>query len=286
MDLPPSLAAARRHPAVAAAVLAVAGVQAWAGIRDGKPGKAAAYLGTMLLAVLLADLLARGGARPEPAPVRRPGRETAVALAAVLAGLLFLVLNFRSRIPGGETAGLVRLATVVGVLAFSFPTALAAWLLWIGYRPRTLGFRVRGLAGGALALVLTASAALVADPDRVTLWRALDEMGGWTALASAGAGAALSEEFLRFVLQTRIGARFGNPAAGWLAASLLWAALHVPVFAFQAGGRESFDVAAGALGAVRIVPLGLLWGYLTHRTGSAWPAMLAHGLNFWGLQNP
>ena len=39
------------------------------------------------------------------------------------------------------------------------------------------------------------------------------------------------------------------------------------------------------MGAVRIVPLGLMWGYITYRTKSLLPATLVHGLNVWGLQN-
>jgi membrane protease YdiL (CAAX protease family) len=34
-----------------------------------------------------------------------------------------------------------------------------------------------------------------------------------------------------------------------------------------------------------MMPIGFLWGYLTHRTKSLLPAVLVHGLNFWGLQN-
>ena len=34
-----------------------------------------------------------------------------------------------------------------------------------------------------------------------------------------------------------------------------------------------------------IVPLGLLWGYLTHRTGSFLPSVVLHATNIWGLQN-
>jgi Type II CAAX prenyl endopeptidase Rce1-like len=48
---------------------------------------------------------------------------------------------------------------------------------------------------------------------------------------------------------------------------------------------QSHSTVEAMLGVINIVPLGLLWGYLTHRTGSFLPSMLLHGLNFWGLQN-
>jgi membrane protease YdiL (CAAX protease family) len=36
---------------------------------------------------------------------------------------------------------------------------------------------------------------------------------------------------------------------------------------------------------IQIIPLGVIWGYLTQRTKSIVPATLAHGINLWGLQN-
>ena len=37
--------------------------------------------------------------------------------------------------------------------------------------------------------------------------------------------------------------------------------------------------------AIRIIPIGLLWGFLSWRTRSWLPALVAHGFNLWGLQN-
>jgi membrane protease YdiL (CAAX protease family) len=33
------------------------------------------------------------------------------------------------------------------------------------------------------------------------------------------------------------------------------------------------------------MPLGFLWGYITHRTKSLFPSIVIHALNLWGLQN-
>jgi len=60
----------------------------------------------------------------------------------------------------------------------------------------------------------------------------------------------------------------------------MWAALHLP---HEFGASHSL---AGSLTyAISIVPLGLLWGYLTMRTQSILPSILLHGTNLWGLQN-
>lgn len=281
MRAPACVAAARRRPAAAGAVLLLCAGAAAVDAHHGKPGKGAAYLAAMLLAVLAADLLAARSPPPEPFPIRRPGREGILAALFTVLGMAALGFRYSGEVPWEERARLHRLLAGLAMVAFTFPTALALYLLADGYRPRALGFRLRGLAAGAAALLLAAGTASLVDPGQVTLWRALEGAGGWGGLLLLGASAAIPEEFLRFVLQTRWGASLRSPAAGWILATLVWAALHVPNFAAQAGG----DAAAGALGALRIVPVGLLWGYLTRRTGSLLPAVLAHGLNFWGLQN-
>ncbi len=271
-----------RHPRVGAALLCVAVAVLAGGVLSGRPGKAVAYLATMLLGALAVDLLAGGAEPPPPIPVRRPRREAALCLLTALLGFGFLSLRFLLPVPWEARPGLQRLAIGVGSLLFAMPTALAACLLLLGYRPRALGLAWRGVLVAPALLALTAGGALLVDPEGVTLWRALEETGGWPGLLVMGlVGAALPEEFLRFALQTRLGALPGGRASGWLLASLAWGLLHVPVFGKWPDGAWG----PALFGAVRIVPVGLLWGYATHRTGSLWPALLAHGFNLWGLQN-
>jgi membrane protease YdiL (CAAX protease family) len=92
--------------------------------------------------------------------------------------------------------------------------------------------------------------------------------------------AALPEEFFRMIWQTRLGTLLKNLATGWLIASVVWSFLHVPNFSADAPNilqplRSAFDM----------VPLGLFWGYATHRSQSILPSICFHGTNFWGLQN-
>lgn len=86
----------------------------------------------------------------------------------------------------------------------------------------------------------------------------------------------IAEEFLPMTTQTRIAALTKNAALGWLLASLPWAVLHVPAWI---GSGDSLR------GALRIVPIGLVWRFLTWRTGRLVPALIAHELNIFGLQN-
>ena len=48
---------------------------------------------------------------------------------------------------------------------------------------------------------------------------------------------------------------------------------------------EGHDLAEAVLVSIRIIPIGLMWGYLTYRTKSLLPATIVHGANFWSLQN-
>ena len=94
-------------------------------------------------------------------------------------------------------------------------------------------------------------------------------------------GAALAEEFSRMQAQTRFSAALGNNGLGFFFATLIWALMHVPVFS----GGEVGNILPAMQGACNILPIGLLWGYITWRTKSLFPALLIHGLNLWGLQN-
>ena len=255
--------AIRRHPWVSGALIAIA-IAVLACERS--PAKALVYLATMLLCALAVD---RVSPPPLAIVVRRPRYEAIVAIGFVTLGIAAVAL--RDALP--------RPWIGIAILLLTFPIALVLVLLAWRYSPRELGMRARGLLAAPIAIALTAAAAFAVDPDGVTLSRALEESGGWLQLLfTALVAAALSEEVTRFVLQTRVAAALRNPAAGWLIASAIWALAHVPSFA-------DGDLVDGAIGAVRILPIGLLWGYLTLRTGSIVPAVLAHAANLWGLQN-
>ena len=91
-------------------------------------------------------------------------------------------------------------------------------------------------------------------------------------------GAGFPEEFMRLLAQSRIGAAARNPAAGWIASTTLWAALHIPAAIRDGAAHPWVD-------PVRMIPLGLLYGYLSHRARGFVPAAVIHCMNVWGLQN-
>ena len=275
-----SIAAARRHPVVAGviaglivAILVTAYVH-----RD--VGRAVLYLIVLAVSVGLVDVvLARWPVRERPIAVRGPGLELVVLAVCFVLGLLWLcsrfVFGYR---PGPGPLRLLWLAVLVGCAFNALP---AIFLLVRRYRPWDLGFRFTGLHAAPIIVAAFALSATLLSPTTTT-WKAiLDESGGSTwAVVETALLAAVPEEFFRFVWQTRVGAWLQRPATGWLVASVAWSALHGPK-----DWDETHSFAATVTGMINIIPLGLLWGYLTHRTRSLLPSVVLHATNVWGLQN-
>jgi hypothetical protein len=273
--------AARRHPVVTTIIGAVVAAVLCGAVFQADLGRAVVYLVVLALSVLLIDLvLDRHGARPAPAlRIRGLTVELAVLALSFLGGLAWLTARFVTTYR--PAPGLVRLAWLGLLIAGVFNALPALVLLLRRYRLTDLGLRPTGLVATPLVLVLFASAATVLYPGSTT-WKGLvAESGGstWAVLETALL-AAVPEEFFRFAWQTRVGRSLRQPATGWLVASFLWAMLHGPK-----DWDETHSVTQTLTGMADIVPLGLLWGYLTYRTGSFLPAVVLHATNIWGLQN-
>lgn len=276
-----ALGAAVRHPVVTAAVAAIVVVIVWTAELESNVGRAVAYLAVIALSVGAIDLvLDRSGGRPVPSiRVRGLGLETTVLAVSFLGGLVWLtsrfVWNYRPESAIGRLLWLAMLAATV------FNALPAVLLLARRYGLGDLGLKPRGLEATPVVMILFAGTATLLFPGATT-WRAIvQESGGsvWAVIETALL-AAVPEEFFRFAWQTRAGQGLKQPATGWLLASLLWATLHGPK-----DWDETHSVVQTLTGIANIVPLGLLWGYLTHRTGSFLPSVVLHATNVWGLQN-
>jgi membrane protease YdiL (CAAX protease family) len=307
----PSLSSFRRHPVVAAMTATLAfGVLA-IGWEVHHVSKAVVYLAAMLAGVLTTDLVAdlverRGPSVPrtpaETFPVRRPREETLVILVCALLGLTTFMLVKLLPDPAHITPrrlALPDLALRLIAMAFLFPVVPAIFLLWRRYRPTQLGFSLpRPMAMLLVAVPVQAiviGAAYAISPGEVTWPEILREASANSAgpagiafnVATVALLAAIPEEFFRLIVQTRVGTLFRNQAAAWLGASVLWALMHVPTgYANQPPEVAGFTRwLHPLLGAITIVPIGLLWSYVTWRTRSLYPALLLHATNVWGLQN-
>ena len=159
----------------------------------------------------------------------------------------------------------------------SIPLALFE-LFVMKYKWTELGVRLRGFAPALTIVICFVLLAVLSRTIGIAFHGEMMRAHGSVVIPLvAGFESALSEEFFRFIWQTRLGALLDNSACGWLIASLLWACLHTPQLHGHGGWLSAFDF------ALNIAPTGLLWGYATHRTRSILPSVVLHGLNYWGL---
>ena len=278
-----SIAAARRHPVVTGAIAAILASILVNAVVMHDAGRAVLYVVVLGLSIVLVDIvLARWPARngnDGRIAVRSAALETGMLAAAFLVGFGWLYARFvRNDRPAPGPMRLVWLALLIGCVFQALPAMV---LLLRRYRLSDLGLRISGLQGLPLIIALFATAGLALSPSTTTWKGIVEESGGSTlTVIETALLAAVPEEFLRFAWQTRLGAWLKQPALGWLVASMLWALLHAPK-----DWDESHSLPSTIMGVVDIVPLGLLWGYLTHRTRSMLPAILLHATNIWGLQN-
>jgi membrane protease YdiL (CAAX protease family) len=88
---------------------------------------------------------------------------------------------------------------------------------------------------------------------------------------------AVLEEVLRAVFQAQLERPLGGVGA-WLAATFLWAAIHLPRFL----GREAVSPPTALYECAIRVPSGLFYGLLFVRSRSVLPPALAHLMcNYW-----
>lgn len=221
----------------------------------------------------------RRACSPAPVPVRNAGMELFVLVGSFAAGLWWLSERFiRQYQPPRGFGRLIWLTILIGCVFNALPAVV---LLSRGYGLKELGVRRTGIAAVPLVLVIFAAAAGLSPVPVVTLRQLLQETGGSiVGLIGVALAAAVPEEFFRFTWQTRAGAFLHNRAAGWFVASVAWAVLHAPK-----DWDQTHSTVATAMSVINIIPLGLLWGYLIHRTRSMMPSILLHATNIWGLQN-
>ena len=248
--------------------------------KQGSLKQSVAYLFVMWLCSFFIDFYALRRPAKNDFTVRNPKRETIYFLVCFIGGLLFLFFRFSGILDWEHTNPLLRLS-IASLIIFAFPIALTVIMLLLKYKPTHLGLRLQGL------IIVIPIIAISAITNRIVLPQSLT----WNAVISEGGGimgalftgfilSGLSEEFFRTIGQTRLAAFIGNKGLGWFITTLIWSLFHAPKWY-----GESHDIIEALLSSIRIIPIGLMWGYITHRTKSFLPAVIVHGTNFWGLQN-
>jgi len=249
-------------------------------IRTRQRAHALAYLSAMLLCAIIVDMIA--ATRPRAAwVVNDKAHETraivfSLAMTVALSTLRFVVIaDMRHLNP------FMRVALFVLVLLFVYPLFLLAYFIWRQrYSPRQLGLRVSAAWVALPVIAIIGVTTCLVAPQKLQFREVYEQSGVLSMLFLGFVTAALPEEFVRVLAQSRFSAVFANKGLGWLAASVLWAVIHIPNFYSRSG-----SLFAATMSTIGIVPIGLLWGYMSERLKSIAPSVLTHGTNLWGLQN-
>ena len=272
----------KQHPIVSAILALLAAALLSFAFSEGKTIKMAAYLGAILLAALVTDFLATkfktDGAH---FLVKLPAKELKLILATQAVVIIVSIIRFQIFTDWQNTGIIFKLPILVLILLFVFPVVLfAAFLKW-KYSLEDLGFRLRGFRIGLPVILIIGATAYFFAPEKIQFAVNYREMGLPQMILIGFLVAAAPEEFVRFLMQTRIGKVLENYAVGWLVASIIWAFMHLPNF--YSYNTQGF--ASAVWGVLAILPIGLLWGFMTHRTRSILPAVTVHGTNFWALHD-
>jgi membrane protease YdiL (CAAX protease family) len=216
----------------------------------------------------------------EKPPIRKPKTELGLILLCIFIQVIILALRFVVFSDWGKVNPLIRISFIPFVLLFIYPLALAIIFWILGYRPHSLGFRWQGILGGIIGITFLGIASAIFAPQKMQFWAMYQEVGILGMLFLGFITAALSEEFVRYLMQSRMEEVWGNFAWSWLITGTLWALLHFPNFY-----NQNPDINTTMTSILGIYPIGLLWGYISYRTGSILPSILIHGTNLWGLHN-
>jgi membrane protease YdiL (CAAX protease family) len=212
--------------------------------------------------------------------IKNPTKETFYFVLCFVLGTIFLIVRFTGIVDWQNLKPLLKLI-FVPLIIFTFPIALAIIMLLLKYKPKDLGLRPKGLFVIIPIVLISATINRFILPNNLSWNSLMTEFGGVLNMLFLGfIVAALSEEFFRVIGQTRMGAMFKNNGMGWFITTVIWALMHAPKWY-----GEDKDITEAILSSIRIIPIGLMWGYVTHRTKSILPSVFIHGLNVWGLQN-
>lgn len=216
--------------------------------------------------------------------IKEPKKELTIAIIFAVLGMLFLALNYLLRSNIISDKMFLKIPIGIGNLLFATPIGILIYLLYKRYKPNKLGITTQPIVSILLGLIIWGLTGLFAYffyPEGMRWSKAYQELGGIIGIILQGViGAALFEEFSRFVIQSRFEKVFKTNGINILFATTIWAFMHFPVTFFKGA-----DLTGTLVYCIQIIPLGVIWGYLTQRTKSIVPATLAHGINLWGIQN-
>ncbi|MCI1267835.1 MAG: CPBP family intramembrane metalloprotease [Saprospiraceae bacterium] len=256
----------------------------WNFISSGKTKHGIGYFVFFYIAIFIIHYFTKKLAPKIEIEVKEPKKELSIATLFSILGLVFLALNFLQKSDIIQNIAVLKIPILLGMFLFSFPLGVFIYLLFRKYKILQLGLKLKPVTYLFLGVIiwgLTGIFAYLFNKSGIIWKEGLEELGGISGIIIKGIiGAALVEEFSRFVIQSRFEKLFKTSGINILFATTIWAFMHFPVTYFK--GVDSLNT---TIYCIQIIPIGFIWGYLTHRTKSILPATLVHGLNLWGFQN-
>jgi membrane protease YdiL (CAAX protease family) len=256
----------------------------WNYISNGKTLHGIGYFIFFYVSILAIHFFTKRMPPKKEIEVKQPKNELLLILLFSLLGVIFITINFYLKSSGNQIGFLVRLPVLLGIFFFTFPLGIAIYLLIKKYKITQMGLSFKPLSYLLLGLFIWGITGLFAFTFNKSgiIWVAgYKELGGVSGIILQGIiGAGLVEEFSRFIMQSRFYRVFKLNGFNILFATTIWSFMHLPKNYFE--GEQATD---SVIYCVQIIPIGFIWGYLTHKTKSIVPATLAHGLNLWGFQN-
>lgn len=216
--------------------------------------------------------------------VKNPKKEFLTIFIFTLLGILFISINFYLKSSQPNLGFLIKLPVIIGMFLFTIPIGILIYLLKKKYKIMELGLKTKPISFLFLGIFISGLTGLFSfafNKNGIMISEAYKEFGGILGMILEGLiGAALVEEFMRFAIQSRFEKLFKLNGFNILFATIIWAFMHFPVNHFKGDELKN-----NVIYCIQIIPIGFVWGYLTHRTKSILPSVLVHGTNFWGLQN-
>lgn len=259
----------------------------WNYITNGKALHGIGYFLFFYVSILAVHFFTKRIPPKNEIEVKEPKKELTVAIVFAILGLLFLTLNFMLKSNTIPDKLFTKIPIGLGSIIFAMPFGLFIYLLIKRYKLLKLGFTTKPVLSLLLSVIiwgLTGIFAYFFNREGM-FWEKLYKddgiIGGIITIVTQGIiGAALFEEFSRFIIQTRFERVFKTNGINILFATTIWAFMHFPVTY-----NKNADIISVFLYCIQIIPIGFVWGYMTQRTKSIVPATIAHGINLWGFQN-
>ena len=199
----------------------------WNYISNGKTLHGIGYFIFFYVAILTIHFFTKRIPPRNEIEVKDPKKELTVAIVFAILGLLFLTLNFMLKSNTIPDKLFTKIPIGLGTIICAMPLGIFIYLLIKRYKIMKLGIATQPLTSLFLGLIvwgLTGLFAYFFNNEGILWGKVYEEIGGIFGIIVQGViGAALFEEFSRFIIQSRFERVFKTNGINILFATTIWA---------------------------------------------------------------